>query len=191
MTAESTSGGTRSTGGIPTVKNVDHVAFTVPDLDEAVAFFTDVLGCEYVYRVGPTEDPEGGDWMERRLNVHPRASLNFVMLRCGPSLNVEIYEWEAPDQHQQMPKNSDYGGRHMAFYAEDIDAAYEYLKAQPGVTVLDEPEEVPDGPIAGTRWVYFLTPWGMQMEVVSYGRLPYEEQTDVRQYGPASDWNAR
>lgn len=189
MTTDESSRQESRTGGIPTAKNVDHVAFTVPDLDEAAAFFTDVLGCEYVYKVGPTEDSES-DWMERRLNVHPRASLHFVMVRCGPNLNIELYEWDAPDQHQEMPKNSDFGGRHMAIYVEDIDAAYEYLKAQPGVTVLDEPEAVPDGPIAGTRWVYFLTPWGMQMEVVSYGKLPYEDETDVRQYGPAPDWKA-
>lgn len=174
-------------GGIPTVRNVDHVAFTVPDLNEAVAFFTGVLGCEYIYTVGPTEDPEG-DWMQRRLDVHPQASLHFVMLRCGPNLNVELYEWSAPDQNRELPKNSDYGGRHMAFYVEDIEAAYEYLIVQPGVTVLDKPEEVLEGPIAGTKWVYFLTPWGMQMEVVSYGKLPYEAETSTRQYGPASSW---
>lgn len=181
------SGRAARVGGIPTARNVDHVAFTVPDLDEAVAFFVDVLGCEYVYKVGPTEDPDG-DWMERRLNVHPRASLRFVMLRCGPNLNVELYEWDAPDQNTAMPKNSDHAGRHVAIYVDDIDAAHRYLRGQRGVKVLDGPQEVPGGPIAGTRWFYFLTPWGMQMEVVSYGRLPYEATTSARQYGPAPGW---
>lgn len=176
--------------GIPTARNVDHVAFTVPNLDQAVAFFTGVLGCEVVYEVDRIDDPSGA-WMERRLNVHPRAALRFAMLRCGPVTNVELYEWDAPDQGTRMPRNSDIGGHHMAFFVDDIDAAYAYLKGQPGVKVLGEPENIADAPHAarnphaGTKWVYFLTPWGMQMEIVSYGTLPYEQTTSARTYGPA------
>lgn len=45
--------------GIPTARNVDHVGVTVPDLDGAVSFFVDVLGCEVIYRTVPFSDPEG------------------------------------------------------------------------------------------------------------------------------------
>jgi catechol 2,3-dioxygenase-like lactoylglutathione lyase family enzyme len=182
--------------GIPTARNVDHFAFTVPNLEEAVDFFTDVLGCEVAYEIERIDDPKG-EWMEQRLNVHPRAALRFVMLRVGPVTNIELYEWEAPDQKTQVPKNSDVGGHHMAIYVDDIDVAYEYLKGQPGVTVLGEPQDIDEGPHesynphAGTSWVYFLTPWGMQMEIVTRTRrLPYEENTSVRAYGPSEKlWN--
>ena len=49
---------------------------------------------------------------------------------------------------------------------EDLHAAVVYLREQ-GVTVLGEPT-VSSGAIEGQRWVYFLAPWGMQFELVSY-----------------------
>lgn len=176
--------------GIPTARNVDHMAITVPDLDQAVQFFVEVLGCEIVYKLGPTEDPTG-TWMTDRLNVPARSSLHFVMLRVGPNLNLEVYQYSAPDQNQTIPRNCDWGACHMAFYVEDIDAAVAYLKGVEGVRFLQEPEEVVGGPIGGTYWVYFLTPWGMQMELVTYKKLPYEDQTAARQYGPAKEWSTR
>jgi hypothetical protein len=36
-----------------------------------------------------------------------------------------------------------------------------------GVRVLGEPT-ASKGPAEGNRWVYFLAPWGMQFELVSY-----------------------
>jgi hypothetical protein len=87
-----------------------------------------------------------------------------------------------------MPKNSDYGGHHLAFFVEDIDTAVEYLRAQPGVTVLGDVQTIEDGPIAGDRWIYFRAPWGMQMEVLNMpAGMPYERSTSARRYGPCED----
>ena len=47
-----------------------------------------------------------------------------------------------------------------------MDAAVGYLRRR-GVTVLGEPT-ASKGPNLGQRWVYFLAPWGMQFELVSY-----------------------
>src|SRR4051794_35062762 len=83
--------------GIPTARSVEHVAFTEPDLDEAVDFFVDVLGADELYRVGPFSDPDG-DWMETQLGVHLRASCEVAHLRLGPNVNLELFSWDAPDQ---------------------------------------------------------------------------------------------
>ena len=37
------------TRGIPGLRGGDHVGITVPDMEQAHAFFTGVLGCDYVY----------------------------------------------------------------------------------------------------------------------------------------------
>jgi glyoxylase I family protein len=42
-------------GPIPGLTPIDHVGVTVPDLDEAHEFFTGVLGCEYMYTLGPLQ----------------------------------------------------------------------------------------------------------------------------------------
>ena len=50
---------------------------------------------------------------------------------------------------------------------ENFITVIEYLRAN-DVQVLGEPTVMTAGPSAGETWVYFLTPWGMQLELVSY-----------------------
>lgn len=176
--------------GIPGATAVHHVAYTVPDLDQAVEFFTDVIGAELVYRLGPVQGE--GDWMTRQLNVAADARAQIAMLRLGPVTNLELFEYTAPDQRQSLPRNSDWGGHHLAIYVTDVDAAVDYLLTRPGVRVLGEPQTILDGPIAGDRWVYFLTPWGMQLELIHLpAGTPHEQHTQARLYLPDQPWSTR
>lgn len=153
------------TAGLPGLTRLDHVGFTVPDLAEARTFLEEVLGCEYLYSLGPFRDD--GDWMTEHLGVHPRAVMQQLhFFRCGEQAVFEVFEYSAPDQARQVPRNSDVGGHHVALYVEDLDAAVRYLHER-GVTVLGDPT-ASRGPSEGQRWVYFLAPWGMQFELVSY-----------------------
>lgn len=174
---------TSRTGGIPGLRGTDHIGFTVPDIEEAVAFFRDVIGCDVFYPMGPVEAGENG--MARRLNVAPTARIKQIrVLRCRNGANFEIMEYEAPDQVAQSPRNSDIGGHHIAFYVDDMEAAVAYL-TRCGVTILGTPERKDYGPSAGETWVYFLTPWGMHLELVSYpdGKA-YEAQYRKRLWHP-------
>ena len=175
----------QGSAGLPGLAGTEHIGFTVPDLDEAVSFFVDVIGCEPFYELGPFSSDE--NWMEEHLNVHPRAVMKRLkFLRCGNGSNFEIFEYASPDQNHLQPKNSDVGGHHLAFYVDDIDIAVEYLKAK-GVRVLGEPTVRKDGPSAGQSWVYFLSPWGMQFELVSYPKgKAYEGETSRRLWHPAN-----
>lgn len=148
--------------GIPGLWGLDHVGLTVPDLKEAVDFFVTVIGCEHVY----DGEPAGGDgdFMRERLNVHPEASCRYCFLRCRSGLNLELFEYSAPDRRTEPPRNSDVGGHHIAFYVEDMDAAVGHLRAH-GVRILGEPMLIAEGPSAGATWVYFLAPWGLQLEL--------------------------
>ena len=171
--------------GMPGLRGTEHIGFTVPNLDEAVDFFVKVIGCEPFYELGPFQS--NGDWMQTQLNLHPRAVMKRLkFLRCGNGSNFEIFEYSAPDQRLDQPKNSDIGGHHLAFYVDDINEAIAYLKAN-GVRVLGEPVVREEGPSAGQTWVYFLTPWGMQMELVSYPNgKAYERDANRLLWHPAS-----
>jgi glyoxylase I family protein len=150
--------------GLPGLRGVDHIGFTVPDLDEATRFLVDVLGCTYLYPLGPFRDD--GDWMAEHLGVDPRATIpENRFFRCGGQAIFEVFRYTAPDQRRGIPRNSDIGGHHVALYVEDLDLAVEHLRSA-GVTVLGEPT-ASKGPHEGQRWVYFLAPWGMQFELVS------------------------
>ena len=106
--------------GIPGLRGTDHVGFTVPDLEEAVTFFRDVIGCEIFYSLGAQEDSKGTR-MRDKLGVDPRARIRDIRLvRCKNGANFEIFQYEADDQNKTQPRNSDIGGRHFAFYVDDI-----------------------------------------------------------------------
>ena len=170
--------------GLPGLRGTDHIGFTVPNLDEAVDFFVDVLGCEPFFELGPFKADD--DWMATHLNVHPRTVMRRLrFLRCKNGANFEIFEYEAADQNKTQPKNSDIGGHHLAFYVDDIHAAVAYLK-QKGVRIQGEPTVRASGPTGGNTFVYFLTPWGMQLELVSFPNgKGYEKETDRRLWHPA------
>ncbi|WP_433632746.1 VOC family protein [Halomicrococcus sp. NG-SE-24] len=142
-----------------TAQNVHHVGITVPDLDDAVEFFVDAIGCDELYRKGPFGDSEGRT-MERRLDVHPDATASLAMLRCGPTMNLELFEWDAPDQDETAPDNSDVGATHLALQVDDIDTATDGLASRDDVTMLDEPQTNEDGPTAGLTYVYCRVEWG-------------------------------
>jgi catechol 2,3-dioxygenase-like lactoylglutathione lyase family enzyme len=151
---------------LPGLTGLDHIGFTVPDLEQAHQFLTGVIGCEYMYSLGPFRH-DNSDWMLEHLNVDPRAVMRQLhFYRCGGQAVFEVFEYSAPDQNTVLPRNSDIGGHHVALYVDDLDAAVEYLHSH-GLTVLGEPT-ASSGPSEGQRWIYFLTPWGMQWELVSY-----------------------
>ncbi|MEU0508003.1 MULTISPECIES: VOC family protein [unclassified Amycolatopsis] len=168
---------------LPGLRGAEHVGFTVPDLEEADAFLVGVLGCERVYELGPFVHDD--DWMREQLNVHPRSVMRkLYFYRCGFGPNFEVFQWEAADGQREQPRNSDIGGHHIAFYVDDLDEAVEYLRGR-GVRVLGDPVASANAS-AGQRWVYFLAPWGMQFELVSFpGGKAYEADTTVTLWHPA------
>lgn len=174
-----------------TARNVHHVGVTVSNLDEAIEFFVDALDCDMLYRKGPFGDPDG-DSMERRLDVHPDAMASLAMLRCGPTMNLELFEWNAPDQDETAPKNSDIGAMHLAIQVDNVDAAAEALAGRHDVAMLDTPQTNDSGPTAGLRYVYCRVKWGLYLEILEApDRMPYADDTDERLYGPAPSWSFR
>lgn len=173
-------------GGIPGLRGTDHIGLTVPDLDEAVRFFVDVIGCEPFYELGLFQSDD--DWMQTHLDVHARTVMRRLkFLRCGNGANLELFEYDAPDADSRRPRNSDAGGHHLALYVDDMDAALAHLRAH-GLRVLGSPTVRTEGPSAGQTWVYFLAPWGLQMELVSYpDGKGYEKTTTRRLWHPAHD----
>ena len=171
------------TTGLPGLRGTEHIGFTVPDLDEAERFFVDVIGCQLVYSLGPFERDD--DWMTEHLNVHPRSVMRELrFFRCGHGPNFEIFQWEPADGQNSQPRNSDIGGHHLAFYVDDLDAAVAHLRDH-GIRMLGEPTASSKAS-AGQRWLYFLSPWGMQLELVSYPNgKAYEADSDVLLWHPA------
>jgi catechol 2,3-dioxygenase-like lactoylglutathione lyase family enzyme len=170
--------------GVPTLRGHDHTGITVPSMKEGLAFFVDVMGCKKAMSFGPFAD-EKGTFMEDTLNVNPRAVIKQItMVRCGAGSNIELFEYSSPDQKTDLPKNSDVGGYHIAFYVDDIKKAAAYLQAK-GIHTLAGPLPVTEGPAAGQTILYFLSPWGLQLELISYPKgMAYEKTSKVKLWSP-------
>jgi len=170
--------------GMPGLRGHDHTGITVPDIKQAIDFFVNVLGCKQVMSFGPFADPKG-DFMTQLVNVNPRAVIDQItMVRCGYGSNIELFQYTSPDQKNLTPKNSDIGGFHIAFYVDDVKAAKDYLDSK-GVKTFFGPFPVKEGPAAGQTITYFLAPWGLQMEIISYPKgMAYEKTSPIKLWSP-------
>ena len=169
---------------IPGMHGHDHTGITVPDMKQAVDFFTDVVGCKKAMSFGPFADDKG-TFMQDLLGVDPKAVIEEItMVRCGYGSNIELFKYTAPDQKDLQARNSDIGGFHIAFYVDDVATAKAYLDAK-GVKTRLGPLPVKEGPAAGQTILYFQAPWGLQLEAISYPTgMAYEKGAETVLWSP-------
>ncbi len=165
---------------LPGLRGAEHLGLTVPDLEAAERFLCDVLGATMVFDGGTIDDP---DVMTRVLGAQPGDTCRYRFFRLGTGLNLEVFEYATADAGRH-PGNHQRGGHHLALYVDDIHAAATHLEAH-GVQTAGAPEHIEEGPAAGSDWLYFRAPWGLQMELVSYpGGKAYERGARVRLWSP-------
>ncbi len=157
----------------PTFKRADHVSLTVSNIDEAITFYTDVMGATLRYRMGPFDAGEiprmddGRDWTEAHVNV-PDACLNIAMLQLCDNLGMELFQYDRPaDAKTSPPRNCDVGCRHICLEVEDVTLAVTYLEGH-SCTALAGPIVSDSGPAPDSLSWYVLDPFGHQMELVQY-----------------------
>ena len=154
----------------PAFLAVDHVSWTVPDLQAAIAFYTEAFGATVLYQIGPIDsadipkDAQGRDWMETHVGVKG-ARLTLAMLQLAPNLKFQLVQYDKPDDRRQVvPRNCDRGGHHVALLVKDVNAAAAWLK-QRGYKVF-ESIAMDSGPLAGKTNIYVSDPWGHTLELV-------------------------
>lgn len=167
---------------VPGLRGIDHIGFTVPDLDEAERFLVDVLGAVHMYTLGGKRAND--DWMAVQIGVNPRTTISEIRFyRLGHGTNLEVFHYDSADGQASQPRNSDIGGHHLALYVDDIDTAIAHLRAH-DVRMMGAPV-ASAGPAAGQRWIYFRSPWGMQFELVSFpGGKAYEDSATEHLWHP-------
>jgi catechol 2,3-dioxygenase-like lactoylglutathione lyase family enzyme len=173
-----------------TVRGIEHVGITVPDIEEASRFLVEAFGAEVMYDMdaatpGSSGDGDGSE--QAQLGVRPGVRwVSSRMLRLGEGPNVELFEFS--DAEARPPATaSDLGVQHLCLYVDDIDEARRRV-IDAGGTALQGPSvltgaEGGDGD--GNRWLYTLTPWGSIVELITLP-LPqaYEDLTPLRRWRP-------
>jgi catechol 2,3-dioxygenase-like lactoylglutathione lyase family enzyme len=136
------------------IVGIDHVSFTVSDLDQSNAFFAK-LGFEPVKRYisSGADADEGTGTEDADIDVswlsHPQGALKLELLRY---------------QNQPTGKaahNSQVGAAHLCLQVEDVGAEYGRLEGE-GVTFVSAPHTDSYGVV----WVYMRDPDGNVVELV-------------------------
>lgn len=169
-----------------TVRGIDHVGVTVPDLESATLFLVRALGAEVLYdTLRRADGPNGGPRTQERLGVPggtEQRAIRMLSLPHGPG--IELFEFSGP---RQLPPAlpCDFGWQHIAVYVDALDSAVDGC-VRAGATLLAEPGPLP-GPEQGARnrFVYLRTPWGSTLELLTYpDPQPYEQTTSLRRWRP-------
>jgi hypothetical protein len=125
--------------------------------------------------------------VHKKMCVHRRVSVYVAMLRLSPVTNLELFEYQSPDQSRSLP-NNDYGDHHLAFYVEDVDAAAPAYEHSSGPRWWGIERGSRKDPLCGRPWAY-SSPWRTQIEVLCVPPgMSYEQQTTARRFGPRDAW---
>jgi catechol 2,3-dioxygenase-like lactoylglutathione lyase family enzyme len=136
------------------IVGIDHMSFTVSDLEMTNAFFAK-LGFEPVQRYvssGPAAD-EGTGTDDADIDIswlsHPQG---------GPKLELLRYQNEPTGK---AAHNSQVGAAHLCLRVENVNAEYERLSSE-GVTFVSAPHADEFGVV----WVYMRDPDGNVVELI-------------------------
>ena len=135
------------------VKRVDHVSYTVSDIDRSVDFYS-----KFGYRP-VNRSAASGPELDVAVATE-NADMEIQVMRRPDGGMLELISY-VRQPSERAARNSVVGAAHLAFVVGDIQAAYEELTAD-GVEFLSEPNT----DRYGEKWVYFRDPDGITVELM-------------------------
>ncbi len=143
------------------IQGIDHVGLTVPDLELAVAFYRDVIGCEVVSPPESRTNPS-----VRRVVGVPDAEIRGAMLKTAGGEHIELVMYEEPKTPATLMETTTPSAVHLAFRVQDIDGTLDRLK-RAGSRPVSEPVE-----LGSARFVYCRDPFGVLLELIETSATP-------------------
>jgi glyoxylase I family protein len=139
------------------ITKANHTGFTVSDLDQAAAFFRDVLG----FAITPATR-QAGPAVEKITGV-PGAEID-IAFAVGAGYSIELLHFVHPVSQRRMDLQAcDPGFAHVAFEVGNIEDIVDSVEAA-GYRALSRPQTVPAGPRKGGKNVYVRGPDGIIIE---------------------------
>ncbi len=142
------------------VMAVDHVGFSVSSLDQAIDFWTGVMGFELVRR-----SEMGGNFLREATGVDdPRCRMALVVSPNG--FPIELLEYSTGPDLGRVPDTAGaIGATHLAVTVVDIHAVIARIAAA-GWSKKGSVQPIAAGPRAGTLVAYVSGPDGVTIELM-------------------------
>lgn len=170
-----------------TIRGLDHIGLTVPNIEEAEEFLFAAFGAEFIFEtLNRTMPPFEGPAAEHMINGPAGLKISRIRLyKLGTGPTLELFEYDDVEEQRPALRGCDIGWQHIAFYVDDIDAALARAVAS-GAEKLSDPWDLTraeSGP--GNKFCFVKAPWGALIELVTYpSPQPYEQETELRRWKP-------
>lgn len=136
-----------------------HGGITVKDMETSLKFYRDGLQLEVEFDV-----INSADYLRTVVAV-PFSEMRIVYLRIPNSGFVELLEYRGVERHSASARPCDFGGGHLCFYVDDIDALVARMHSlgysSRSATAID----IVAGPNIGAKVVYLIDPDGYFVEL--------------------------
>jgi lactoylglutathione lyase len=145
-------------GGIM-ITDIQHISYTVSDVEKARAFFIDKLGLE-----ATSIREVSGERVEKIIGFSD-LKMRISNIITGGNGNLELIEYVSPKGKKLDLATCNTGVAHVGFVVDDVQKTYEEWRAK-GVEFIHEPQWASAGVLKGWGISYFRGPDGITMEIM-------------------------
>lgn len=139
---------------------LDHVGFTVFDLDRSLAFYCDLLGLEKEWERVYEEE------YVRKVVGYPSLRLRCAFLKMpGSETHLELLEYQNVSRQKVDLHRANPGNAHICIAVKDLDQLYQRLNSA-GVDFVSAPVVSTGGHYTGCRTVYLHDPDGISLQLM-------------------------
>lgn len=139
-----------------------HISLIVPDVDQAVGFFTNLFGKLTILDRSPVRFDNAV--VAKYVNVpNGETIIDHCVIESGRGDQLKLFEYPCA---QSSPSSEIGVGTYIAFEVDDAFAVAERMKAA-GIDLLEGPTRTVGGPVDELIWLCLCSPWGQHIEIIS------------------------
>lgn len=141
------------------ITSVNHLSFTVRDVENSVKFYKDLLGLELI------NISERDVVFSEQVTGIPGAHLKIAYLN-GNNCSIELIQYLSPKGEKIDTKTCNIGSSHICFNIKNFSDFFNHLKDK-GVFMVSAPQIIPEGLNKGKLVVYSEDPDSNKLELIS------------------------